>query len=207
MHNNIKVSYSLFTIEADGTESLVERATPSQPFQFITGIGVALDAFEARVRDLATQAEFSFTLPPEEAYGTYDEQHVVNLDRDMFCIDGKFDAKNIFPGNVIPLMNEDGNYFQGTILEVGAERVRVDLNHPLAGKTLKFTGFVVENRPATDEELQGALNMLSGEGCGCGCGCGDDHEHCHHEHGHEHGHGHCHHHGHDHGDGCCCKDK
>lgn len=108
-------------------------------------------------------------------------------------------------------MNEDGNRFQGLILEVKEDKVVVDLNHPLAGKKLHFKGSVVTSRPATDDEIQGMINLMSGEGCGCcggedGCGgCGGEH-HCHHEGGEHHcheegGEHHCHHEG---GEHHCC---
>ena len=51
----------------------------------------------------------------------------------------------------------------------------MDLNHPLAGLDLLFKGEIVENREATNEEVQQMLNHISGEG-GCG-GCGCDHDH------------------------------
>ena len=83
---------------------------------------------------------------------------------------------------MIPLQNEDGNRFMGRVVEVTDEHVRIDLNHPLAGKDLRFTGSVVEIREPHESEVQQLIKLMSGE-CDCGCGdCG----------------------GHEHGDGCNC---
>ena len=90
--------------------------------------------------------------------------------------------------------DEDERRFMARVEKVEDDGVTIDTNHPLAGRTLQFTGLVLENREATKEEIQHMLNHLSGEGCGCGCedcedGCGH-----HHDHGHEGGCGcgHCH---------------
>ena len=96
----------------------------------------------------------------------------------MFDVDGHFDKENIFVGATIPLQNEDGNRFMGVVLEIGTDKVRIDLNSPLAGKTLNFTGKVLENRTATADEIQSLVNHLNG-GCSGGCGncggsCGHD---------------------------------
>lgn len=195
-HKLIQVAYELFALE-DGKEELVEQASAEQPFQFISGMDVALDAFEERVVPMAKGETFDFTLPPAEAYGDYDPMHVLSLDKQMFCIDGHFDKDNIFPGNVIPLINQDGNRFNGTVLEVLSDKVVVDLNHPLAGKTLHFKGSVVESRPATDEEIEGQVARMSQDHCDC-CD-GEGHGDCCH---HGEGHGDCGHHHHD-GGGCC----
>lgn len=199
MNKYIKVSYSLYTVSDEGKQDLVERATESHPFQFISGMGVALDAFEQHVVELEEGEEFNFVLTQDEAYGPYEEEHVLDLQKEMFCIDGHFDAQNIFPGAFVPLMNEDGNHFQGKIVEVGENTVKVDLNHPLAGETLQFKGRILESREATNKEIEGLLNMMSSDGCGCeDCNC----EHHHHDekngkcgcghHHHENGHCHCH---------------
>jgi FKBP-type peptidyl-prolyl cis-trans isomerase SlyD len=55
------------------------------------------------------------------------------------------------------------------VIDIRDQVVVVDLNHPLAGKELNFQGTVVENRPATDDEIQKLIRQLTGEGCG-GCG-------------------------------------
>ncbi len=213
-HKYITVAYDLFTKNDKGIAELTEQATASHPFQFISGMGVTLDAFEQNVVDLAEGEKFDFTLSVDDAYGPYVEEHVVSLNKEMFCVNGHFDSKNIYPGNIIPLVNADGNRFQGIIIEVKSDVVVVDLNHPLAGKELTFKGSIVTSRPATEDEVKGLISMMSGEGgCSCGCGseggCGGDCGggcDCGGEHDHHHGDGECcgKGSGHHHGEGGCC---
>lgn len=183
----ITVAYELYVTE-DGERDLVEKATKEHPFQFISGLGTTLEAFEEQLKDLNVGDKFEFTIPSDQAYGEYNEEHVLDLPKNIFEIDGKFDNERIFAGNVVPLMNADGQRMNGTVVEIKDDVVIMDLNHPLAGDDLTFVGEIVESRPATNEEIQGTINMMSGEGCGCGCdscgdGCGDDEcgcgGHCH----------------------------
>ena len=70
-----------------------------------------------------------------------------------------------------------GNRMMGIVKEVGEETVKMDFNHPMAGKTLNFDVEVVSVRDVTPEDLQGGCSC--GE-CGgdCGEGCGDHDGHC-----------------------------
>lgn len=196
----IAVAYKLYTVD-NGVEKLVEEATEKEPFLFISGFGIALDAFEKKVAGLDKGDKFDFTLQKDEAYGDYEDEHVLDLDRNIFCINGHFDHENIYKDAIIPLQNEDGNRFYGKVISLDNDKVKVDLNHPLAGKILHFNGYMVESREATNEEIQGLVNRMSGEGC---C-CGHHHEHegdcCGHHHEHEGGC--CGHHHHEHEGGCC----
>ena len=193
----IAAHYQLFTINDNGERKLVEETSQDQPFVFITGFGAALDALEEQLENLERGAKFDFELDKDKAFGEYEPKRVIDLNKEMFVVDGHFDSKNIFKGAQIPLKNEDGNFFIATVLEIGSDKVKVDLNHPLAGNKLNFKGYIIENREATKEELQTMLNHLNGGGCsgdcgGCEGGCG------HHEGGcgpHE---------GEGHKDGGCC---
>jgi FKBP-type peptidyl-prolyl cis-trans isomerase SlyD len=188
----IATTYKLETIE-DGEKKLIEEATEERPFVFISGFGIALEAFEKNLVELKKDDAFDFTLMQEEAYGAYIEDRVLDLDREMFCINGHFDHDNIYVDAVVPLQNEDGNRFMGRVLAISDDKVKMDLNHPLAGKDLNFSGKIIESREATNEEIQQIINHMSGEGCGCGCGeCGDDCNHDHSEEGCGCGCGHCH---------------
>lgn len=179
----VAVSYTLYTVDGEKKEK-IEEAPASKPFEFITGFGVTLDEFEKQIAQLDKGADFEFQLSKEQAYGDFEQERVLDLDRSIFQINGHFDHENIFEGAVVPLQNEDGNRFYGRVLEIGADKVKMDLNHPLAGKILCFSGKVIDKREATNQEIQNLVNFLSGEhSCGCGCGCDDcggdcdDHHH------------------------------
>lgn len=169
----IALNYRLYVDGEEGKE-LMEETKADQPFQFITGFGITLDAFEKNVADLEKGQDFSFSLEKEEAYGEYVDERVLDLDREMFCVDGRFDHEHIYVDAIVPLQNEDGNRFYGRIVEVGEEKVKVDLNHPLAGETLHFEGKVVENREATGEEVQQLIKHMTGGCSGCGGNCHGD---------------------------------
>lgn len=189
----LSVSYQLYTVE-DEKKSLVEQTQQGKPFQFISGFGVSLDAFERHIVDLQPGEKFDFTITPAEAFGEYDEEGVHKMPRDTFSINGHFDHENIYPGAVITLLDAEEHRFMARVEKVEEDGVTVDTNHPLAGETLQFTGIVLENRDATNEEIQHLLNHLSGEGCGCGCSdCEGDCDSHQHDHEGGCGCGHCHH--------------
>jgi len=196
----VAVAYKLYAIE-DGKSELVEEATVEKPFQFITGFGITLDEFEKAIYPLEKDSEFDIRLAKEQAYGDYLEEHVLDLDKEIFSVNGHFDHENIFKDAMVPLQNEDGQRFMGHVLEITSDKVVMDMNHPLAGMELEFKGKVVESREATNAEIEGMVNRLSGEGCGCGCGGCDHSEEHHHEGGCCGGHGDCGGH-HDHDCGC-----
>lgn len=228
-HRYITVSYDLYADNDAGIHELLEQAPEQYPFQFITNMGMALEAFEQHVGNLEEGNEFDFTLTVEEGYGPYQPEYVIEVPKASFCVDGKFADDAVYPGSIIPLVNEDGVRFNGLVTDVKENTVTVDLNEHYAGKELHFKGRVITAREATDAEITEAINALSGEGCGGGCsgchgGChngdGGD-EGCCGNHGkHHHGDGECcggngkHHHGdgeccgghgkHHHGDGECC---
>lgn len=173
----IAVMYKLYTsVSGDKTE-LIEETAEGDPFIFVSALGMTLDAFEAQIVPLKVGDKFDFTLAPNDAYGEYDEAGKQSLPRNVFEINGKLDSRFIYEGAVVPLNSADGARFNGTIVEIGEKTVTIDLNHPLAGKSLNFVGSVIETREATNEEVRDALNQITGCGGGCG-GCGGGCEGC-----------------------------
>ena len=177
----ISVTYKLYTSAPGEKPELTEETAEGDPFVFVSALGMTLDAFEAQIVPLKVGDNFDFTLAPSDAYGEYEASGKQSIPRNIFEINGKLDSRFIYEGAVVPLASSDGARFNGTIVEIGAESITVDLNHPLAGKSLNFVGTVVESREATNEEVRDALNQITGCGGGCGgsCeGCGDKGQGC-----------------------------
>ncbi len=169
----IKASYQLYDV-TDGGRELLEQTSDEAPFTFISGMGILQESFENQVVGLAVGEKFDFELSPEQAYGTHEDSRVVELDKEIFTVDGHFDDKNIYLDAIVPLQNEDGNRFNGQVIEITTDKVKVDLNHPLAGRTLNFQGEIIESREASNDEMAAFVGQLSGQGsCGCGGNCGD----------------------------------
>lgn len=74
-------------------------------------MGATLPSFEAQVVNLNKGDEFDFELTPDQAYGEHIEERVIELDKQIFTINGQFDAQHVQVGAVLPLQNEDGNRF------------------------------------------------------------------------------------------------
>ena len=188
-NKKIRVAYTLLS-HRNGESEEVEKTTREQPFEFLSGVGYTLDAFEENLKELKKGDTFDFTIPSAEAYGDYDPDHVQDFDREVFTIDGKFDSAHIYAGNVVEMMRADGSPILGTVKEVTPFKVVMDFNHPLAGCDLQFFGNVVDSRPASEAEMKkfydalraaqrgcGGCSGCKGDGCGDGCedGCNGCH--------------------------------
>ena len=147
----VKLTYELRT---DPQGEVMDAADREQPFEFLFGHNNVLEEFEKNLDGKIAGNQFSFVLSPENGYGTYDEQAVIQLDKNVFSHEGVVQDDMIFVGNIVPLQDQFGNPFQGRIVAVTGDKVTVDLNHPFAGKTLYFSGEVLDVREAHPVELE-----------------------------------------------------
>ena len=173
-HKSIVASYEMYDI-TDGNEILLEATNEAQPLHFITGFGMMpIEDLENKLKTLSTNESFELTVDPAEAFGEYITERVLELDKQIFCVNGVFDEVNIVPGAIIPLQNEENQHFMAQVVAIKEDKVKVDLNHPLAGKTLKFKGTVIESHDASQEEIMALMNQMNNHSCGGGCsgGCG-----------------------------------
>ena len=99
---------------------------------------MALPQFEEIAIKTPVGEDFSFDLAKGEAYGDYNEENVLDLNKEVFSQGGEFDSSNVYIGATIPLQNQEGQRFIARVIDITEDKVKVDLNHPLAGKELRF---------------------------------------------------------------------
>lgn len=143
------ISYEL-TVEGE----VVDTATNESPLTFLFGAGNLLPEFENNINGLEKGADFSFELSPENGYGEFNAEAIVELPVDTFKVEGEIQKDLLVVGNTVPMQDQNGNPLQGVIQEVTDLAVKMDFNHPLAGKTLNFSGKIESVREAEKEEIE-----------------------------------------------------
>jgi FKBP-type peptidyl-prolyl cis-trans isomerase 2 len=101
--------------------------------EFTLGDGMLIPGFENAVVGMEKGEEKQIMLEPAEAYGDHNPQLVKKIPRDQLPKD-----RDIKPGMLLGVTLKTGQQIPALIREVGEKEITVDLNHPLAGKKLKF---------------------------------------------------------------------
>jgi FKBP-type peptidyl-prolyl cis-trans isomerase SlyD len=162
----VSVNYYLTASKNNAPEELIEETSAEHPFVFLFGFGGVLPDFENNLAGKQKGDKFDFRISAENAYGNYENDYKVNIDRAAFEIEGKFDDVRVKVGSDLEMSDADGNPLTGKVITISETHVEMDFNHPLAGYELHFIGVVLDVRTATAEEL--------------------DHGHVHGPHGHHH---------------------
>lgn len=143
----VSLTYKLFIDQGEG-EELVEETQRENPLVFLFDAGTMLPKFEEHLSGLKENETYDFKLTAEDGYGAYDENQVANLPLNMFEESGMPKV-----GDVLPLRDEQGHTFQSRVVLIAEDAVVADLNHPMAGQDLHFTGEIISVRDANTEEI------------------------------------------------------
>lgn len=177
----VEMVYDLYKVNPDGTQTLVHQSDDSDPERFVYGVTPGMVVpLEKAIFSLGVGDKFDLIVKAEDAFGPHDPNNVMDLSKELFLVDGKFDAEFVKKGALVPMMTADGFRINGLVVDVTAEVVKMDFNHPLANDDVRFDGKILAVRDATAEELNPSCGCGCGcgdHGCGCddGCDCGDDH--------------------------------
>lgn len=86
---------------------------------------------------METGDEKEFKLQPSDAYGEYQQDLVEELPKDQL-------PDEMEPDMMVLMRIPNGAEIPAKIIKIKDDTVTVDLNHPLAGKTLTFAIMVLE---------------------------------------------------------------
>jgi FKBP-type peptidyl-prolyl cis-trans isomerase SlyD len=154
IENNTVVRFHYTVAEAGDAE--VENSRAGDPVAILIGHKNIIPGVENALIGHETGDRFEVTVAPEEGYGVRRDGMIQRL------------SKKVFPKNV-PLqtgaqivLKTDHGPRMVTVQKVGMTVVDVDLNHPLAGKTLSFDIEVIDVREGNAEEI--AHGHVHGDG-------------------------------------------
>jgi FKBP-type peptidyl-prolyl cis-trans isomerase SlyD len=135
-----------YTLHVDG--KVVDSSEAGEPLQFIQGMGHIIPGLEYELYDMKIGESKNITVPPKDGYGETDETAFMDVPREAFPTDVPLEK-----GTELELRDQSGQPMFARVDAVSEESIRLNMNHPLAGKELHFDIKIAGLRPATEEEV------------------------------------------------------
>jgi FKBP-type peptidyl-prolyl cis-trans isomerase SlyD len=145
IHQNSVVTFH-YTLSGEDGQTL-ETTREREPMLYLHGAGNIIPGLEKAMDGRSAGDSFSVTVAPEEAYGPRAPSKVQRVPAKHFP-----QPKKLKPGQVVRLNTRRGP-MQAVVLKVGRFNIDIDVNHPLAGRTLTFDVEIVDVRDATPDEI------------------------------------------------------
>ncbi len=140
----VTVSFRLYDAGGD----LLDEVKPDDPLAYVHGYAQIVVGLESGLLGAEEGEERSIVVPPEEAFGAHDPEALLEIDPADFP-----EADRAAIGGEIVATGPDGVEAVHRIVHVDDDAIVVDLNHPLAGETIRFEVRVCGVRAATEPEL------------------------------------------------------
>lgn len=135
-----------YTLSVDGQE--VESSKGLEPLVYVHGQGQIIPGLEAGIAGLKVGDKKTVVVAPEDAYGEVLDEGFLEVPKTNFPEDFDFQQ-----GLMVEMQSADGTPVPAMIWEVLDEDVKLNFNHPLAGKTLTFDVEIVSiDTPTVEAE-------------------------------------------------------
>ena len=145
IEKNSVVAFHYTLSDVHGNE--IENSYARAPQLYLHGHGGIIPGLETALEGKATGDEFTVTVAPALAYGEREEGRVQRVPLKRLGKRGKLTV-----GQWVQVQTDEGTRVV-SVVKVGMTVVDLDLNHPLAGKALKFDVKIESVRAATEEEI------------------------------------------------------
>lgn len=130
IHNGSKVAFD-YVLTVDG--KIVDSSQTRGPLEYTQGDGKMIPGLVKELEGLKAGDEKTFSVKPEEAYGNPDPAGIKEMPIQSVPKDLKPQV-----GMVLQMQDQSGQVFPAKVTKITDKSIVVDLNHPLAGKTLTF---------------------------------------------------------------------
>ena len=135
-----------YVLQVDG--KVVDSSEAGTPLQFIQGMGHIIPGLEHELYDMKIGENKKVVVLPKDGYGEVDPEAFTDVPRDSFPSDVPLEK-----GTELELREQSGHPMLARIDTISDESIRLNMNHPLAGKELHFDVKIAGLRPATEEEV------------------------------------------------------
>jgi len=125
----VKIEYELGIEGGDTIESSARRG----PLEYVHGDGKMLPGLEKRIEGMSVGEERDGVIPPAEAYGTEESLPTLEIPRANFP-----KSEELEVGQPFEAKDASGNPIRFKVVAVDGDKVTVRLDHPLAGKAIRF---------------------------------------------------------------------
>ncbi len=115
-------------------DTVLEDSFDEEPMTVQLGKGDMAEGLELALLGLRTGDEQTIDIGPDLTFGHIDETMFHALPRSEFDPDLELQE-----GLIIEFSTPEGNSLPGTIIAYNDNEVRFDLNHPLAGQTVRYS--------------------------------------------------------------------
>lgn len=152
-----------YTLTVDGE---VIDSSGGAPLDYLQGYNNIIPGLERALEGMQVGETRLVEVEPAQAYGEYDPEATYLLPKDQFP--PTFD---LHIGAELRVRADNGSILSARVASIEEENVKIDLNHPLAGKTLLFNATIAGIREATSDELAAGRVGGSCSSCGSSEGC------------------------------------
>ena len=150
-----KVVSMHYTLHVDG--KVVDSSEGGEPLQFIQGMGHIIHGLEHELYDMKVGEKKDVVVAAKDGYGESDPEAFMDVPRESFPSNVPLTL-----GTELELRDQEDHPVYARVEEVTDKNVRLNMNHPLAGKELRFSIQIANLRPASDEEV--SHGHVHGEG-------------------------------------------
>ena len=135
-----------YTLHVNG--QVLDSSDGGDPLQFIQGVGHIIPGLEHELYNMKIGDSKKVVVAAKDGYGEVDMEAFMDVPRNSFPTHVPLQV-----GTELELRDQSDHPVYARIETITDDNVRLNMNHPLAGKELHFDVKIADLRPATEEEV------------------------------------------------------